>query len=277
MNHEIIHDNMSSSQFISADRMVNSKRLIIVTGIILLSSLISTPTLAQTARYRMEIDNTWSTTTHPGAFPFEAHFSWFGGATHNDNVRFWQEGQPASPGMKQMAEIGETGILVNEVNTQITAGNAGSVLNWQHWFCPDQTNSSRCGPTTVEFEIDEDFPLVTLVSMLGPSPDWFVGVSGLALRENERWLSRVEIDLYPYDGGTRAANRFMLFGPLTVPPDPISLITTQSGQLIGPSSLGTMTFTLIPEPSTTLCLLTVGCIGLIPRRRLNTIKRPQPI
>jgi len=34
-----------------------------------------------------------------------------------------------------------------------------------------------------------DFSLVTLVSMLAPSPDWFVGVSGLDLIENGDWVA----------------------------------------------------------------------------------------
>ena len=34
-------------------------------------------------RYQVRIENTWSEATHPGNFPIDAHFSWFGGATHN--------------------------------------------------------------------------------------------------------------------------------------------------------------------------------------------------
>jgi hypothetical protein len=201
-----------------------------------------------TVRYQLEVDNTWSEATHPGAFPGDAHFSWFGGGTHTDGVSFWEVGQPTSAGMTQMAETGRTDILVNEVASAVGNGDADQALSWQWWFCPDGTDQGSYGATTVEFDVDDRYPLVTLVSMLGPSPDWFVGVTGLPLHENGRWLPYVEIDLRPFDGGTRSANRWQLFGPQNNPPEPITEITHESGQLVGPDSLGTMTFRLQPPP-----------------------------
>lgn len=205
--------------------------------------------------YRLDVVNTWSSTTHPGGFPAAAHFSWLGGGTHNDEVRFWQEGEPASPGMKLMAECGSINLLVDEVDAQTArAGSRRSLpvepsafqsLAWRWWFCPRETVHPCCGEMTVTFEVDRDFPMVTLATMLGPSPDWFVGASALPLRENDRWVSQVVVDLHTYDAGTRSANRWDLWGPENAPPEPIRLITDASGQLIGPDSLGTMTFTLV--------------------------------
>ena len=42
------------------------------------------------------------------------------------------------------------------------------------------------GSTQFEFEVSRDYPLVTLVTMVAPSPDWFVGVSALSLRERRQ-------------------------------------------------------------------------------------------
>ena len=40
------------------------------------------------------------------------------------------------------------------------------------------------------------------VSMIGPSPDWIVGVSGLELcRTNCSWAESKELFLYPWDAG----------------------------------------------------------------------------
>jgi len=207
---------------------------------------------AQTVRYRVVIENTWSEETHPnGAFPgveYDPHFSWFGGGTHNDQVAFWEVGKPTSPGMTQMAEDGRTYELESEFDTAIGAGRAGSFFPWRNWVCPVGVSHVSCGTNTREFEIHEDFPLVTLVSMLGPSPDWFVGVAGLPLRENDRWRRQVVVDLHPYDGGTRSRNVWALFGPRHEPPRPIELITTESGQLVGPGKMGTFTFTLLTLP-----------------------------
>jgi hypothetical protein len=216
-------------------------------GIILAVMLLkmAAPLGAQ-VRYRLVVDNTWSTTTH-SEFPSPAaHFSFFGGATHNDQVSFWDEGQLASPGIVQMAESGNTSILTrDEVAMKITEDHAGGALSYPWWFCPLETQSGNCGPKTVEFDVDASWPLVTLVSMLGPTPDWFVGVSGLPLRENNQWRPQVVVDLRPFDGGTRSANEWQLFGPTNEPPEPIRRITAESGERIGPDSLGTMTFTLL--------------------------------
>lgn len=46
---------------------------------------------------------------------------------------------------------------------------------------------------------------LSLATRLEPSPDWFVGVSGLNLcLPNCTWLDNKLINLYPWDGGTDA-------------------------------------------------------------------------
>ncbi len=81
--------------------------------------------------------------------------------------------------------------------------------------------------------------------MIGPSPDWFVGVDSLLLLEEGRWRSTVKVALFPFDAGTRTGNRFELFGPRSDPPEPISELTEQSAQLIGPQQIGTFLFELV--------------------------------
>ena len=61
-------------------------------------------------------------------------------------------------------------------------------------------------------------PLVTLVTMIAPSPDWFVGVSGLSLLDSGgAWLSSHEVDLHPWDAGTENGDGFSLSNPATSP------------------------------------------------------------
>jgi len=203
------------------------------------------PVVAQTARYRLTVDTTWSEATHPGAFPPDAHLSWVAGGTHAAGVSFWSVGALASPGMVQMAETGVTLILEGEVAAAVAAGTADQVLAWHQWFCPQGTSNPSCGPGVVEFDVDAGHPRVTLVTMLGPSPDWFAGTNGLPLRQDGAWVDELVVPLHPFDAGTRDANAFALFGAHTVPPEPVSTITAASGQLVGPGSLGTFTFTRI--------------------------------
>lgn len=199
------------------------------------------PSRAETATFVVDIHNTWSEETHPGALPEFAHFSLLAGSTHNADGYFWAEDELANPGMVEMAETGFVGILLEQINASIETGETFSVIDQQHWFCPDELEFASCGPTTFTFEADSDFPLFSFATMLGPSPDWFVGLSGFTLRAGDNWINQETLELYPYDGGTRSANVFLLGGDRNDPPEPISLITEESGQLVTPRSLGTIT------------------------------------
>ena len=189
---------------------------------------------AEVVRYRLDVLNTWSTQSHPGAFPANAHFSFLGGATHGSGVTFWEPGSVATVGIQRMAETGAIDLLEPEVLAAI-GGTAGSFLGWEHWFCPAGTSHANCGATSVSFDIDRTTPLVTLVTMLGPSPDWFVGVNGLSLRDSGDWLPFLMVDLVPYDGGTLDGMTFVPRGDPENPHQPISLITDASGQQVGPA------------------------------------------
>ncbi len=231
-------------------------------GLIAILTLMSVSSVhADVVRYRLDIDNTWSEETHPGRIaPDDAHFSWLGGGTHNADVSFWQVGELASPGMIQMAETGRIDILSEEEVTAEVGSHAFQALEYRWWFCPSATTANSCGDLSVEFDMDSSFPLVTLVTMLGPSPDWFVGVSGLPLHENGNWKRSVVVDLHPFDGGTRSANQWPLGGPQNNPPEPISVITEVSGQLVGPAKMGTMRFTLLTPVETVVDAIGWGAL-----------------
>ena len=212
-----------------------------------LAASLATSTNAEQVRYRVEVDNQWTSQSHPDAFHKIAHFSWIGGATHNSTLSLWRVDELASPAVVQMAELGETTLLLEEVATAIQLGTAYAPVDQKHWFCPDEINVAQCGPMEFDFWAHTDFPEVTLVTMLGPSPDWFVGVSGLGLRDADGWIDQIQVELFPYDGGTRSNNSMTMQGPLTLPPDPITHITIESGQIIKEQSLGTFTITRIGD------------------------------
>lgn len=59
------------------------------------------------------------------------------------------------------------------------------------------------GKTFAVFRVDNRHHLMSLVSMIFPSPDWFVGVSSLELcLENCSWIESMTLRLYPNDAGT---------------------------------------------------------------------------
>ena len=61
--------------------------------------------------------------------------------------------------------------------------------------------------------------------MVAPSPDWFVGVSGLPLLNSSgRWLRSHTVNLYPWDAGTEDGTDFSLNNADTDPKVPIHSI-----------------------------------------------------
>ena len=59
--------------------------------------------------------------------------------------------------------------------------------------------------------------------MLGPSPDWIVGVSGLELcLRNCSWAEEREVFLYPWDAGVDSGISYESADQPTFPPQPIT-------------------------------------------------------
>ena len=186
------------------------------------------------ATYNLTVTNSWSQASHESWAPrFSSvsgpHFSHLGGGTHNSSLSIWQDGGLSSPGMIYMQETGwidhsnpATVDLKSEFETHIADGSAYSFLNYPRHFSPLES------PVTVSLDVSSTHPLVTLVSMLGPSPDWFIGVSGLNMRDGGDWLDTITVDLFTYNGGSRSNDETFLCcenGPLESPQKAITLFT----------------------------------------------------
>jgi hypothetical protein len=144
----------------------------------------------------------WSAAVHPIDFPTDAHFSRLIGATHNEAVSFWKPGGIATQGIESMAETGGTSLLTDEIEEAVSAGNACTVIKGSG------VNPSP-GSASVTFSVGSDRPLVTLTTMVAPSPDWFLGVQSLSLvDENGDWVSELTVDLSVYDAGTDSGVSF---------------------------------------------------------------------
>ena len=192
----------------------------IVISLLFLGALSGTQVWAQgTATYELTFTATWSADTHPQNFPPNPHFSGLIGATHNSNVVFWEPGQLASSGIRAMAELGSKGLLNSEVRQAIDAGTAFGVLDG-----PSIPRSPSV--RKMSFEMIPEYPLVTLTSMLAPSPDWFVGTRGLALLDNGRWVDSMTVELFVYDAGTDSGPSFTSPNQATNPPENIFRIET---------------------------------------------------
>ena len=195
------------------------------------------------ALYEVTFDATWSPATHPGAYPAGAHFSPLVGGTHSDQVSFWEPGGIASPGMESMAETGATSTLSNEVSAAIASGTAHEVV------LGSAANSP--GTASATFRVTDEHPLITLVTMIAPSPDWFVGITSQELLVNDVWVDDLVIPLFAYDAGTDSGTNFNSSNQNTNPQEPIAMMT--GGPFFGVTPLGTFTFRRLQSS------LTYGC------------------
>ncbi len=76
--------------------------------------------------------------------------------------------------------------------------------------------------------------------MIAPSPDWFIGVSGANLLENDQWVSSKEVSPGTYDSGTDSGATFTSANQATSPATPVSIITSAPLAVGGTvTSLGT--------------------------------------
>jgi hypothetical protein len=195
---------------------------------------------APTARYEVLFETAWSAASHPSDFPANPHLSPLIGATHSSAVGFWRPGRLATEGIEAMAELGSVTPLDLEVQGAIAAGTAQHLLR-------GEGIARSPGATRVEFEVGRDHPLVTLVSMIAPSPDWFVGVHDLSLMEGGDWVAERVATLWPYDAGTDRGRSYSSPDLDSQPREPVRQIDGFPFDVGGPvAPVGTFTFRRLP-------------------------------
>lgn len=189
-----------------------------------------------TATYDIVFTSNWE--AH-GTLPGNAHFTELVGATHNTNITFLEMGGLATQGIEQVAETGGFGIFESEVNAAITANNADQFIEGPDLFF----NGPGRTITISDLTVSSDYPLVSLASMLAPSPDWMIAVNSISLIDNGgQWIPEITMDLFTYDAGTEEGNGYSLNNSPTNPHEPISLVDHSSTPLIN-ERIGTIVFT----------------------------------
>lgn len=175
------------------------------------------------AKYEVAFEGLWSRNTHPKDFPSKAWLARFSdviGASHTAKYRFWSYNGNASEGLKQVAEHGSTRVLESELKDQ--SEHIRTIIKARGISYPNVT-----GKTFAVFRVDRMHHLMSLVSMIDPSPDWFVGVSGLELcLSNCTWIEHKQYNLYPYDAGTDEGITYLADDVPTIPQQAIRRITT---------------------------------------------------
>ena len=211
--------------------------------------LSTTVTIAQsTASYNITFSSTWENEivdpvkgNSTAAIPGNAHWSNLVGATHNSNYTMVEMGTLASTGIKNVAETGNNNALMAEVLNLVNMPDEGMrhADQWlQQGFSPFAAISSA---TLSNVVVSSDYPLLSLVSMIAPSPDWMIAINSVNLREGGTWVNEIVIDLFPYDAGTDAGATYGAANMPMVDPDPISVLINSGPFNAKP--IGTITIT----------------------------------
>ncbi len=231
----------------SSRLMFNSSYLLSITGVNDLSGNViddfnlefSTAKETGPARYTLVFNATWSESTHPTDIPTTPHFSGIIGATHSSDRIMFETGSLASTGIKNMAELGAKGVLIEEIEVLIAVGVAQTLISG------DPIPLSP-GQVSVEFDVTTTHSFVTLCSMIAPSPDWFVAVSQIDLYEKGYWIEELSIDVNSYDAGTDSGATFTSPNTATTPAENVSAITSPPLAVDGMvAALGSITFTRV--------------------------------
>lgn len=162
--------------------------------------LVESKTKDNVASYQVVVTLDWNENIHPsdlGPFPGGAHFSPLIGSFHLDESSFFVDKGLASPGMEAMAETGATSQLANEIQAQIEMGSATKLI------IADRGSGSTGKITLNPGETNGDFAFFSMVSMIAPSPDWFIAVQNIALKDADgSWLETIEVPFTTWDAGT---------------------------------------------------------------------------
>ena len=187
------------------------------------------------ATYTITFTGAWTAEATPGGVSDGAHFSPLIGGVHNADVAFLEAGGQATPGIESMAERGRTATLTEEI--QAAGPNALSVLR------KDSGPGATASDTFEAVTVTADHPRITLLSMIAPSPDWFVGVFGLSLLDAEgNWADALTVNLYPWDAGTEEGDDFSFDNAATVPPG--TIVSLRGTGRFSDAPIATLTFSL---------------------------------
>lgn len=82
---------------------------------------------------------------------------------------------------------------------------------------PFMCSICRRAAPSAEFSVDRHRHLMSFLTMLGPSPDWNVGLSAEDLCTKDcGWVQKVVQDLIPWDAGTDSGVTYEVFGLLVM-------------------------------------------------------------
>ncbi len=188
--------------------------------VMVFSVMVAGQALAGGAHYRIELDISWSAETHPLEWPAEGgHLSDLTGVTHNSRYVMFADGRTATTGLKLIAENGRASIMLAELDEARRRKRIDRVIQGEKL-------EAVPGKIVAEFDASTDYPLVSFVTMLAPSPDWFTGAASVLVYDEGAFKERIEGMLWAWDAGTDSGVTYIAENDETQPAESIRLLAT---------------------------------------------------
>lgn len=173
--------------------------------------------------YRVTIESLWNSGDHVRV-PNSAHFSPVFAVSHNDNYSLFSIGEGVSSDFEGVAETGNTSGVERTAKKSQTQGSVHMLVVTENQFV------LRSQIQTFDIEVTKNNPVLSFATMIAPSPDWVIGITGLKLYEEETGFTEFvgARNLYAMDAGTEAGDiggNFSTVNRETLPRERLSLLT----------------------------------------------------
>jgi len=153
------------------------------------------------ALYRITFQPNFTSEFHPTDYPNNANFIKPILVSHNSNTTIFEEGTLASSGLKLYAEDGDATTLITEHSS---GGDTNTTTIVQ--------GTTDVGPTETKvynINVTPNATLISFITKLSPSPDWFLGVDSINILNSDNTLvDNIGFKLYVIDAGTDAGETY---------------------------------------------------------------------
>ncbi|XP_073996424.1 spondin-2-like [Rhodnius prolixus] len=170
------------------------------------------------ASYTVVMHTFWTRDRFPKHYPDwrpTAQFSKLIGMSHDKKWSLFRVGSPVNNQVKTFAETGRW---------EVTEGQGSPGLLDQFTGPPVPSGQGR---TEAQFFLDGNHSMVSLMSRIIPSPDWFVGLDSFQLCVDGNWLDTITIEVDPLDAGTDNGFTFTAANWATEPQGVVYRITSR--------------------------------------------------
>lgn len=172
------------------------------------------------ATFEITVNISWSAATASFEFPVDGHMSGLTGATHNRNYVLFRDGHTASSGLELVAENGRVATLKAEFAEAKRRRRLGSVIEGPKL-------EEVPGNIVAKFTTGRDHPLLSFVTMIAPSPDWFTGVADVNLVKDGNWIDSAQLILWAWDSGTDSGRTYQAKDADTQPQQSVRILATE--------------------------------------------------